>query len=206
MRRYRQIVVSLALISACNTPPKMKADSTATKVLNDSTVALGGTKLQRFSAKTGAVIIKGFQETGTLRGQLQTTIIAEAREITDASDGSRTDGITLEVKSAGAYDKSSVSYIDFDEIESLIQGIDYIAKIDTTATRLASVQADYTTRGDLRVSSFSEQDRKMSLAVHSGSIGGTTAYLSLAQATDLKALIGKARDAVVRARPVKPHS
>lgn len=163
-----------------------------------------GTNLQRFSVKSGAVLIRGFQEVGSVRGELETAIIAEAREITDASDGTRTDGMSLEVKSNAAYDKAATSYIDYDEIESLIRGLDYVAKVDKSATKLANVQADYTTRGDFRISSFSTGEGKMGLAVHSGAIGGTTAYLSLAQAGELRALIQKAKSTVEAARPAKP--
>jgi hypothetical protein len=202
----RRVALLIGLAACQASPAKSTATDSASAASGDSTVRVGGTNLQRFSVKTGAVLIKGFQEVGSVRGQLETAIIAEAREITDASDGTRTDGITLEVKSNTAYEKASTSYIDYDEIESLIRGLDYVAGVDKTATKLTNIQADYTTRGAFRISSFSEAEGKMSLAVHSGVVGGTTAYLSLAQAAELKGLIEKAKATVEAARPTKAKS
>ena len=198
MRLFLPLFLALA---SCQAPAKTTIGERDSATGKDSTVRLSGTTLQRFSVKAGAVLVKGFQEVGSIRGQLGSTIVAEARELTDASDGTRTDGITLEIRDA-TNDKST-SFIDYDEIASLIRGLDYVAKVDKSATKLANVQADYTTRGDFRISSFNDADGKMGLAVHSGTIGGTTAFLSISQAAELKALIEKAKTVVERARPPK---
>jgi hypothetical protein len=162
---------------------------------------VGETQLQRFSAKTGAVVIKGLSEVGVLQGLYGTKIVVEAHELTDASDGTRADGLTIEVIDGERLGGKSTSYIDYDEIESLIAGMVYIAKVDKSVSRMANFQADYRTRGDLRLSSFSRDDGTIMFAVSSGTIGGTTAYLPTGRATELRELIQSAKSTIISARP-----
>jgi hypothetical protein len=44
------------------------------------------------------------------------------------------------------------SYIDYDEIVGLIEGLDYIAKADANMTKLKSFEVSYSTKGDLKSS------------------------------------------------------
>ena len=113
------------------------------------------TKLEEFSAKTGVVIVRGFEEIGTVSGLYGTSIKVEAKEFVNVSTGIKEYGITIEVKKEdGRYDKESTSYIDYDEIGSLISGIDYIAKVNKSATKFSNFQADYNTKGYFKVSTF----------------------------------------------------
>ncbi len=77
----------------------------------------------------------------------------------------------------GNYEKDHTSFIDYDEIDSLIQGIDYISNVKPDVTEFENFQADYSTKGDLEISTFSSNDKLMA-AVSSGNIGRVTAYLS----------------------------
>ncbi len=56
-------------------------------------------------------------------------------------------GITAQVKQTIVHEHTS--HIDYEEIESLLKGIEHIAKIDATVTKLASFRADYKTTSDL---------------------------------------------------------
>lgn len=151
------------------------------------------TKLEAFQAKSGAVIIRGFSEVGSVQGQLSTSVQVECKEFTDASSGKKEYGITVTVKSSSRFEKESTSFIDYDEIDSLVKGIDYIEKIDKSATKLAAFQADYKTKGDLIVSTFSNSQGGVEAAVQSGRFGGTSAYLTLPDLEQFKKLIVKAK-------------
>ncbi len=154
------------------------------------------TKLEEFSARTGAVIIRGFEEIGSAYGLYNTSITVEAKEFVNVSTGKREYGITIEVKKEdGRYDKESTSYIDYDEIESLIKGIDYIAKVDKSRTKFSNFQADYNTKGDFRISTFSTAGKIM-VAVSSGRIGSVSAYYNLSSLTEIRTLIKKAKDKI----------
>ncbi len=151
------------------------------------------TKLEEFSARTGVVIIRGFEEIGSSYGLYSTSIKVEAKEFVNVLTGKKEYGITIEVKKEdGRYDKESTSYIDYDEIDSLISGIDYIAKVDKSRTKFSNFQADYNTKGDFKISTFSTAGKIM-VAVSSGRIGAVSAYYNLSSLTEIRTLIEKAK-------------
>ena len=135
------------------------------------------TKLEQFQAKTGTVIIMAFSKVGGLPAQYGASIAVETREFTDASTGSKQFGITIEVKETGRIERQNTSFIDLDEIESLLKGIDYIAGVDKRVTKLSDFQADYRTKGDFGVSTYSTSKGDIGVAVKSGRYGGVTAYI-----------------------------
>jgi len=148
------------------------------------------TKLEALEAVSGFVIIRGFTAIGKIDGQMQTSVEVESNEFTIAATGKKAYGITVQVKQTIVHEHTS--HIDYEEIESLLKGIENIAKIDATVTKLASFRADYKTASDLSISRISSADREI-VAVTSGRIGTATAYLSLADLQSLRELIAKAK-------------
>jgi hypothetical protein len=154
------------------------------------------TKVEAFQAKSGAVIIRGFTKVGTVACRSDTSVEIECKELTDATSGKKEFGISVTVKNSARFSKESTSHIDYDEIDSLLKGIEYIAKIDKTATRLALFQADYKTKGDLTVSTYSSSQGEVQAAVQSGRFGGTMAFLSLSDLEDFRKLIANSKRAL----------
>lgn len=151
------------------------------------------TKLERFSAKTGAVIIRGFHKIGSVEGLYSTIVNIEAKEFTNVADGVKQYGITIEAfEEDGRYDKKHTSFIDYDEIDSLIKGIEYISKVKASVTKLENFQADYSTRGDLNISTFSSGN-KIKAAVTSGNVGGVRTYFKIEDLEKVKNLIKQAK-------------
>ncbi len=148
------------------------------------------TKLEQFVATQGAVIVRGYDEIGSAKGLYKTSINVEADEYTNVSTARKEYGITVEV--TGSDKKKDTSYIDYDEIESLIKGIDYLANVDKSTTGFSKFEADYTTRGDLRISTFTMQD-KILFAVTSGSSGSVSAYYELSSLPEIRALFQRAK-------------
>jgi len=151
------------------------------------------TKLETFVAQNGIVIIQGFSSAGILKGQYGSTIEVDSKEFTNAASGKKEYGITIEVSSGGTASRSNRSYIDYDEIESLIKGLDYIAKIDKSVTKLESFQATYNTKDDLSFAIFSRDNGTIMLSVESGRIGAASAYFKYDE-------IGKVRDLITQAK------
>ncbi len=54
------------------------------------------TKIEQFSARTGVVIVRGFQRIGKVGGLYSTAVTVESKEFTNVSDGSKVYGITIE--------------------------------------------------------------------------------------------------------------
>lgn len=148
------------------------------------------TKLEAFVAQDGVVVIRGFSKVGDIRGQFGSSLVVETKEFTNAGSGKREHGITVQVKEAGRLERDHTSFVDFDEIPSLLKGLEYIGKVDKSSTTLDQFQADYRTKGDLVVSTFNDAGgSKISVAVSSGVIGKTTAYLALGDLERVRELI-----------------
>lgn len=157
------------------------------------------TKLEAFSARTGIVLIKGFSTLGTINGMGRVSI--DAREFRDASNPKSAQyGVAIEVKESGRLERENTSFIDEDEIDSLIRGLDYISKIGTNVTTFRNFEAQYKTKGDLSMTVFSGRGGETSFAVSSGRIGKTTAFLKLADAEQMRSLLSEAKKVIAAAK------
>ena len=184
----KKLVIALFLVG-------LMANYASAENLKDD-VPQAKTKLEQFSAKTGVVLVRGFQKIGSAQGLYNTSVNIESKEFTNVSDGTKQYGITIEVfKEDGRYDKKHTSYIDFDEIDSLVKGIEYISKIKPDVTKLENFQADYTTKGDLKISTFSSEG-KILAAVTSGNIGGVGSYFNIEDLAVVKNLLIKAKQKI----------
>lgn len=138
------------------------------------------TKFEPLQARSGSVIVMGFESAAEVKCAITAgTLNVESRELLDAGSGRKEYGIAVEVEKYGQ--RTTRSYVDADEIESLLKGLDYVAKADKSVTALANFQADYRTRGSLRISAFNNTDKLM-LAVETEAPCGSTCYLNMDQA------------------------
>mgnify|MGYP003575793728 CR=1 FL=1 len=159
------------------------------------------TKLEAFSARTGIVLIKAYSTLGVVNGMGKISI--DAREFRDASNPKSAQyGVAFEVKESGRLERENTSFIDEDEIESLIRGLEYISKIQKSVTSLENFEAQYRTKSDLSFVVFSGRNGDISLAVSSGGIGKTTAFLKLSDAEQIRSLLVEAKRVIVNAKAV----
>jgi hypothetical protein len=150
------------------------------------------TKIEAFSSKTGIVIIKGYSTIGSISGRGNVSI--DVREFRDASSPNKGEyGIAIEVQESGRLTRESRSFIDFDEIDSLIRGIDYLSKVTNSVTQLKSFEVAYRTKGDFAITVYSDSTGGISLAIDSGRIGKTTAFLKVTDLETLKTHILEAK-------------
>lgn len=149
------------------------------------------TKLEAFEKQTGTVIIKGISEIGSVSGL--GTISVDCMEFINVSTGVRQLGIVIEVKESGRLERSDRSFIDYDEIESLMKGIDYVSKVTFNLIKLSNFEAIYKTKDDFSVITFSGGSGKIEAAVRSGYIGSVTAYISTTKLSSLRSIIYQAK-------------
>jgi len=149
------------------------------------------TRLEAFERQPGSVVIKGFSEIGSVSGL--GTISVKCMEFTDVSTGVRQMGIVFDVKESGRLESSDRSFVDYDEIDPLLTGIDYISKVTASSTRLSKFEAIYMTKGDFRVDTFSTGSEKIEASVTSGYIGPVSAFISTAKLAELRTLISQAK-------------
>jgi hypothetical protein len=170
---------ALLFVSFCNAQGQQQKESPA---------APPATKLEAFSAKTGVVLIRGYSPIASINGLGSVSI--DAREFRDAGNPKlRVTGLSIEVKESGRLERESTSFVDYDEIDSLLQGIEYISKIDRNITPMKSFEAEYKTKGDFSITTFSEHNGDIGVAVSSGRFGKVSAYLKLSDLAKLGTLI-----------------
>ena len=157
------------------------------------------TKLESFAAQHGSSMVKRFSEVGTLTGDYNTSLTVDIMEFTNARTGEQTHGVTVEVTEAGRYEKSNKSYVDYDEIQSLIDGLTYIATVDPVDSDFDDFEAHYKTLGDFDVTLFSS-GQNVKLAVSSGRIGKASAFFSESSLLKLKNLLVQAKAQLDAAR------
>lgn len=148
------------------------------------------TKLEAFQAQTGAVVIKGYSGIGKISALGSVEVIA--MEFTDAATGKKQTGVAIEIKESGRLENTDRSFIDYDEVDSLVNGIDYISKATSDVTKLGQFEATYRTKGNFSATIFSSSG-KIDAAVKSGYIRPATAFLSLQQLGELRAIIVQAK-------------
>lgn len=153
------------------------------------------TKLEAFSAQSGAVMVRGFSEVGQVYGIGR--VIVTAREFVDATTQRKQYGVSVEVKEVGRLERSGTSYIDEDEIASLLKGIDYIVHTDNKVTRLKNFEATYVTKGEFRITIFNDDKGKISAVVASR---GASAFVELPQLANVREHIVKANQVIQDAK------
>ena len=158
------------------------------------------TKLEAFQAKSGVVIIKGFSRMGSVNGRFGGVAEVQSMELRDAGSSLRISGAVVTIREGGRLERESRSFIDYDEIDSLIKGLDYVARTDSTVTRLSSFEANYSTKGDLTVSVFSQQTGELGAAISSGSIGPVRVFFTLDDLSKFRNLLVEAKAKLDRIR------
>lgn len=149
------------------------------------------TKIEAFQAQTGAVVIKGYSDVGSIvaMGSVEVT----AMEFTDAASGKKQPGVVIEVKESGRLENKDRAFIDYDEVDALVKGLDYISRATRDVTKLSQFEATYQTKGRFSATTYSNSAGKIAAAIKSGSIRPATAFLSLEQLGELRALIVQAK-------------
>jgi hypothetical protein len=151
------------------------------------------TKLEAFEARTGIVVVKGYSRIGTAQGLEGGSIEVETREFRDA-DGFREYGLAVEVREAGTPERRRTALVDYDEIEPLLKGLDYLFRIDSTATNMNRFEAEYRTRGDLSVNAISTRGGAVTLAVSGGRFRRVTALFRLEDLKVIRGLVIEAKN------------
>ena len=96
------------------------------------------TKLEALEDRHSAVIIKGFTRISTLelRG-----IRIDALEMRELGNVSRAKGIVISLREGGERPNENRAFVDYEEIDPLLNAIDVVSRADETVTRLAGFEA-----------------------------------------------------------------
>ena len=149
------------------------------------------TQLESMTTNTGTVIIRGTVLIGTVATD-SATISLKCRELTDVGTGRRVYGVAIGM---GAPNQTEdVSLVDSDEVEPLLNAIDYLITMDWTATSLPGLDATYTTRGGFRVVAYgNRQVGSIQFAVRNTHTSPTPVQITRLHITQLRNLLDQAK-------------
>ena len=154
------------------------------------------TRLAAFAGQSGVVIVRGYSRVGDVRGAQGSMITVETQEYRNPATGAREHGISVEVRESGRAERVHTSYVDFDELPALINGLEYLGRVEKAATAQTDFQADFRTRDDLVVSAYSAENRGTRVAVSSGALEPARAHLTFSDLVELRTLVRQAHAAL----------
>lgn len=148
------------------------------------------TKLEALDDRHSTVIIKGFTRITTVevRG-----IRIDAVEMHELGKVGRAKGIVVVLIERSERPNENRAFIDYEEIDSLLNAIDTVARVDETATKLAGFEAKYKTLGDLEIGVFRQTSRGTAVIMTTGICDLARATLTLDDLAKVRAMIAEAK-------------
>ena len=149
------------------------------------------TDLETFEAQTGTVIVKGAGQTGSLAvGAVDITVLS--RESLNVNTGVKAYGAAIEITGNNRPVRKAV--IDYDELDTFLSGLDYLARIDYDVTTLPTFTAGYTTKSGFRVGAFTSQRRgAIQFFLQPWSTDNARILITPAQLAQFQSLVAQAR-------------
>lgn len=111
------------------------------------------TEIENFELQTGTVIVKGLGEVGSVTTSAG-VISVRCKESIDENSGLKEYGIGVALASNQL---RGFLVVDYDELDSLIRGLDFLGKITYNVTAMPSFDATFTTKSGLLIAAHSEQ-------------------------------------------------
>lgn len=154
------------------------------------------TKLEMIDRLQSSVVLKGFSRITTveLRG-----IRVDAVEMRQLGGNWHFKGVVLAMREAQPVGdnrqrtEESRAFIDYDEIDPLLNAIDVMTRIDESATKLVGFEARYRTRGDLEIAVFRQTRSGNAVLMSTGICERVTGTMSLDDLAKVKAMIQEAK-------------
>ena len=148
------------------------------------------TKLEALEDRHSTVIMKGFTRINTVdvRG-----IRLDAVEMREMGNVSRAKGLIVVLREGGERPDDNRAFVDYEEIDSLLNAIDVISRVDETATKLVGFEAKFKTLGDLEISVFRQTRTGNAVIMSTGICDRATVTISLDDLAKVKAMIQEAK-------------
>lgn len=151
------------------------------------------TKLEEFEDSRG-LIIKGFTRINTIDVRGIRIDAIDMRDLQMLNGGFRgAKGLVVVLREGGDRPDDNRAFVDYDEIDSLLNAIDVISRVDETATKLPGFEARYRTRGDLEISVFRQTRSGAAVTMRTGICDYATVTMTLDDLAKVKAMIQEAK-------------
>ena len=160
------------------------------------------TRIEAFEVQTGVILLKAVGHVGEISAK-GSIISVRYKETTDARTGRKEHGMAIAVKEGDQ--PEDVTFIDYDEVDGLLDGLNYINTVTFTVTPLPTFEASYMTRGGLHIAAYTSNRRSGTIQAYLQSchMVKTRLLLTPGQVSQLQSLIQQARNALMALRENK---
>ena len=149
------------------------------------------TRLETLDSRHAAVIVKGFTRITTAEVRDVRIDAVEMRDM--GSTTGRVKGIVVVLREGTDQITDNRAFVDYEEIDPLLNAIDTISRVDETATRLVGFEAKYKTLGDLEIGVFRQTRSGTAVIMSTGICDRATQTLTLDDLAKVKAQIQEAK-------------
>ncbi len=156
------------------------------------------TKLEEIQDRLEQVIYKGFLSVGIVSGRNGSAEV-NALELHINSEPARATGIAIQLADSTQGGIEIQSFIDYEEIDPLIRGLDLVARVDDTISRAPNFSASYRTRDDFGIVVFKQTRSGIAVKLENSSLNGSggidraTIYVTLDELNKLRGMILEAK-------------
>ena len=137
--------------------------------LNAQTTNTPRTYFEAYNAVADAPLLKGMSVIGTLNNQINYPVEIRAEALTNLLTSNTVYAVSLRTRLSAT--QSEVDYIDYDELDGLIRGIQFVSQSDHSQMPMDNFEAAYRTRSGLAVLKVSNGD-KLTIVMKSGDTAG----------------------------------
>ncbi|HEU4796174.1 MAG TPA: hypothetical protein VFT02_11120 [Pyrinomonadaceae bacterium] len=102
-------------------------------------------------------------------------------------------GIVVVLRESGEEPKENRAFVDYEEIEALLNAIDTMSRVDETTTPLPGFEATYRTAGDFEINVFRQTQRGTAVTLRTGICDRTAQGLTLDELAKVRAMIQEAK-------------
>jgi hypothetical protein len=152
------------------------------------------TKLEALDDRHSTVIVKGFTRITTVD---VAGVRIDAVEMREMGNVSRAKGIVVVVTIATAESsnrpRDNRAFVDYEEIEPLLNAIDAASRVDETMTKFPGFEAKYRTLGDLEITVFRQTRSGNAAILTTGVCDQTRTTLTLDELAKVRAMIHEAK-------------
>jgi hypothetical protein len=198
MNKLIILTVSLATLFPCLGQQPVSAPGSEPQATR-STKELGSLqippadRLEGPQEKTGAVVIHGYSDIGTVSGDLGAQLTIKSHEFTDVNLGKKDYGISLTAMEGAQPFRTATCSIAYSEIDPLLRGLDHLGKVEKSVTKLANFEASYRTQDSLCVTILNGPDGKIQALVEAGRFHPVRVTCNLELLAQLRGLIQQAK-------------
>jgi hypothetical protein len=150
------------------------------------------TKLEALESSQGMVLLKSFSEIGSLR-TAGGSVVIEALDLMAVKSQKHEFGVVLEFPRLNTSRRDGVAYVDYEEIDALLQSMDELARSGESPTRLPNFEASYTTRDDISFKVFNRQSGEISSSIEFEKGTRGSIYLSLNDFAKARQILANAK-------------